>query len=116
MRKFLLLFPIIHIVIAGLANVTLPKLFSDNMVLQRDQLIPIWGWANAGEKITVQFNKQTKTVKTEKDGKWMIKLEPETAGGPYQLLIKGKNVLTINNVLVGEVWICSGQSNMAMPI
>jgi sialate O-acetylesterase len=116
MRKLFLFSSFLFFLAPGFANVSLPKFFSDNMVLQRDQLIPVWGWANAGEKITVQFDKQIKTIKADKDGKWMIKLEPETAGGPFQLTIKGKNVVTISNVLVGEVWICSGQSNMEMPI
>lgn len=95
-----------------LANVTLPKIFGDNMVLQRNKPIPVWGWAAANEKITVQFNKQVKTVKADKTGQWKITLDPEQAGGPWQLTVKGKNNITISNVLVGEVWICSGQSNM----
>ncbi|HLK30277.1 MAG TPA: sialate O-acetylesterase [Puia sp.] len=98
------------------ANVTLPKIFSDNMVLQRNQPIPVWGWASAKEKITVQLDKQTKTVVAGKDGKWMLKLDAETEGGPFQLMVKGKNTITINNILIGEVWVCSGQSNMEMPI
>jgi sialate O-acetylesterase len=98
------------------ANITLPKIFGDNMVLQREKPIPIWGWAQPGEKITVQFNKQTKTFIADKNGKWMLKLDPEKAGGPYTLTATGKNKITYNNVLVGEVWICSGQSNMEMPI
>lgn len=98
------------------AGVTLPKIFSDNMVLQRNKTIPVWGWANANEKITVQFDHQTKKTKADKNGKWMVKLDNESAGGPYQLIVKGKNTITINDVLVGEVWICSGQSNMEMPI
>jgi sialate O-acetylesterase len=98
------------------ANVKMPKIFGDNMVLQRNKPIPVWGWADANEKISVQFNHQTKTIKADKSGKWMIKLDNENVGGPYQLIIKGKNTVTFNNVLVGEVWICSGQSNMEMPI
>jgi sialate O-acetylesterase len=98
------------------ANITLPKIFGDNMVLQRNKPISIWGWAAAGEKITVQFNQQQKTIKADKAGKWQLMLLPENAGGPYQLLLKGKNTITIQNILVGEVWICSGQSNMEMPI
>src|SRR5436189_5697698 len=98
------------------ANVRLPKIFGDNMVLQRNKQIPVWGWADANEKIAVQFNQQTKTIKAGKDGKWMIKLGNESAGGPYQLTVTGKNTIVFNNVLVGEVWICSGQSNMEMPI
>ena len=99
-----------------MANISLPKIFADNMVLQRNQLIPVWGWAAPNEKITLQFNQQTKVTKADKAGKWSVKLEPEMAGGPYQLNITGKNKITIDNILVGEVWICSGQSNMEMPI
>jgi sialate O-acetylesterase len=99
-----------------MANVSLPKLFGDNMVLQRNQAIPVWGWAAANEKITVLFNKQVKTGKADKTGKWQVKLDPETAGGPYELTIKGTNEITVKNILVGEVWICSGQSNMEMQI
>lgn len=94
------------------ANVRMPLLFSDGMVLQRNKEIPIWGWAAAGEKIEVRFNKQTKTILADKDGKWMIKLSAEKAGGPFELSITGKNKISIKDVLVGEVWICSGQSNM----
>jgi sialate O-acetylesterase len=100
----------------ALADVSLPKIFGDNMVLQRNQPIPVWGWAKPGEKISVQFDKQSKMTKTGANGKWMLMLDPETAGGPYQMTVKGKNVFLISNILVGEVWICSGQSNMEMPI
>ncbi len=100
----------------SMANVSLPKIFGDNMVLQRNQFIPVWGSASPNEKITVQFNKQVKTTKTDKNGKWTLKLESEKEGGPYELIVTGKNKITISNVLIGEVWICSGQSNMEMPI
>jgi sialate O-acetylesterase len=98
------------------ANVHLPKFFNNNMVLQREHTIPVWGWADAKEKITVQLNNQIKMVKAGKDGKWRIDLAAENAGGPYTLTVKGKNTIVINNVVVGDVWICSGQSNMEMPI
>ena len=94
------------------AKVILPKIFSDNMVLQRNGLIPIWGWADANEKIEVRFNNQVKSVKAGKNGKWLIRLDAENAGGPYDMTIKGKNTVQIRNILVGEVWLCSGQSNM----
>ena len=106
---------VIGLLCAGIpisANVSLPKIFGDNMVLQRHVPVPVWGWADANEKIEVRFNNQVKTAKAGKDGKWILHLEPENAGGPYTLIIKGKNLVQINNVLVGEVWICSGQSNM----
>ena len=98
------------------ANVTLPKIFGDNMVLQRNKLIPVWGWADANEKITIHFNHQVKSITADRDGNWKINLDKELAGGPYKLVIQGKNAVTFANVLVGEVWICSGQSNMEMPI
>ncbi len=98
------------------ANVRLPKIFADDMVLQRNKLIPIWGWADANEKIEIKFNKQTKTTKADKNGKWIIRLDAENAGGPYELSIKGINKIIIKNVLVGEVWICSGQSNMEFKV
>jgi len=86
------------------------------MVLQRNKAIPVWGWADANEKITIKFHQQTKSVTADNNGKWLVKLDNETAGGPYQLTVEGKNNLTFKNVLVGEVWVCSGQSNMEMPI
>ena len=98
------------------ATVTLPKLFGNNMVLQRNKPINIWGWAKPGENIAVGFNKQTKYTIANKNGKWLLALSPEKAGGPFFLSIKGTNTLKIQNILVGEVWLCGGQSNMAMPI
>ncbi|WP_281227124.1 sialate O-acetylesterase [Flavobacterium aquiphilum] len=98
------------------ANVRMPLLFSDGMVLQRNKPIPIWGWADANEKVEVHFNKQTKSIIADKNGKWMIKLDAEKAGGPFELIITGKNKIVIANVLVGEVWICSGQSNMEFQV
>lgn len=98
------------------AQVAVAKIFTDNMVLQRNTPIPVWGTAKANEKITISFNTQIKKTKADKNGKWMIRLDNETAGGPYNLIIKGSNTIEMKNVLVGEVWICSGQSNMEMPV
>ncbi len=116
MKKIAVLFICTIAACTVLATVTLPKIFGNNMVLQRNKPISIWGWANAGEKVTVQFNKQKKSVVTDKTGKWQLLLQPETAGGPYQLIVTGKNNISLQNILVGEVWLCSGQSNMEMPI
>jgi sialate O-acetylesterase len=116
MKKTIALFAFIIFVTTAFANITLPKIFGDNMVLQRNKPIHIWGFATAGEKVTVQFNGQAKTAKASRDGKWLITLAAEKEGGPFELSVKGKNLLTIKNILVGEVWICSGQSNMEMPI
>lgn len=98
------------------AQVKLPRIFGDNMVLQREKPIAVWGWAKAKEKISIKFHDQIKTSVADKNGKWSVKLDPEKAGGPYTLTVTGKNSVTINNVLVGEVWICSGQSNMEWPL
>ncbi len=82
------------------------------MVLQREKPIAIWGWAAPDEKIQVELHGQKKSTTADKDGNWKLNLQPEAAGGPYQLLINGKNNITLDNVLIGDVWICSGQSNM----
>ncbi len=69
------------------ANVRMPLLFSDGMVLQRNKPIPVWGWADANEKIEVRFNNQIKTITADSNGKWMLKLDPEKEGGPFELII-----------------------------
>ncbi|MEO7768446.1 MAG: sialate O-acetylesterase [Ferruginibacter sp.] len=112
MKKVSLLTTVLLMACTVSANIRLPKIFGDNMVLQRDHAIPVWGWADSKEKITVRFNKQIKVVTTDKLGKWKVYLDTESAGGPYQLAISGKNAITISNILVGDVWVCSGQSNM----
>jgi sialate O-acetylesterase len=90
--------------------------FTDHMVLQRNMPVPIWGTATPGEKITVSFGKQKKTTVAAPDGKWMVKLDKLNAGGPFTCTIKGKNTITLTDVYVGEVWLCSGQSNMDMTV
>jgi sialate O-acetylesterase len=98
------------------ADVRLPALFTDNMVLQRDVAAPIWGWADDGEQITIEINGKTVHT-TAKDGKFKTKLPRlKASSNPTTLKIAGKNNITINNVLVGEVWIASGQSNMEFPL
>lgn len=95
------------------ADVRLPKVFGSHMVLQRRKPVPVWGWSDPNEKITVQFNNQTKTAKADKTGKWQLRLDPTEAGGPFTLTVRGKrNTVSFDDVLVGEVWVCSGQSNM----
>jgi sialate O-acetylesterase len=112
MKKTALLLLTFFSSLNGFSIVKLPKILGDNMVLQRNKPITIWGWAEANEKVSVQFNKQSKTTKADKLGKWSVVLSPEVAGGPFQLVIAGKNTITLSNVLIGEVWVCSGQSNM----
>lgn len=99
------------------ADVTLPAIFSDHMLLQQDRAAPVWGWADAGEQVSVSFAGQTKTTQAAADGAWRVKLDTLAANAtPQAMTVKGKNALTIQDVLVGEVWLCSGQSNMGMTV
>ena len=101
----------------ALADVTLPPIVSDHMVLQRDMPVPIWGTADPNEKVTVTFAGQTKTATADAKGKWRVDLDPLKASAkPRELTVKGKNAITLKDVLVGEVWLGSGQSNMYMMV
>jgi sialate O-acetylesterase len=91
-------------------------LFADDMVLQRDMEDPIWGWTEPGKQVTVSMNGKTATATADSDGKWIAKIGPFEAGGPFELTISGPETVKLTNVLVGDVWICSGQSNMEMGI
>lgn len=96
------------------ADVRLPAVFGDHMVLQRDMLLPVWGWADNGEVVTVSVAGQTRTATADAQGRWQVQLDPLKAGGdPIEITISGKNELKLADVLVGEIWVCSGQSNMA---
>jgi sialate O-acetylesterase len=101
---------------AALADVKPSTLFSDHMVLQSGMPVPVWGTADPGEKVTVGFLKQKKSVIAGKDGKWMVRFSKLKPGGPFEMTISGKNSITIQDVLVGEVWLGSGQSNMQFPV
>ena len=97
------------------ADVTLPKVIDSKMVLQRDKEVPIWGWADQGEEVTVQFAGQIKKAMPDASGKWMVKLDPLAASAESRsMTIKGKNEIKLEDVLVGEVWLASGQSNMKL--
>ncbi|OQP68370.1 sialate O-acetylesterase [Niastella populi] len=98
------------------AQLRLPKIFGDSMVLQRNAPMRIWGWASPAENITVQFHNQNKTVHASASGSWEAVLAPEAAGGPYQLQVTGKTTITLKGILMGDLWVCSGQSNMEMPL
>ena len=99
------------------ADVKLPAIISDHMVVQADMEVPVWGWADAGEEVTVSLAGQTASVKTPAEGRWQVKLKPMKAMAEAQTLtVKGKNTLAVQDVLVGEVWLGSGQSNMAMTV
>ncbi len=102
---------------AAQADVKPAQLFTDNMVIQRETNAPVWGWAEAGEKVTVSASWGAEAATTaDKDGKWMIKLQTPEAGGPHEIAFTGKNATTCKNVLSGDVWLCSGQSNMEMDV
>lgn len=117
MKKYIsLLLVVFCCSISMQAQVVMPHIFTDNMVLQRNVLIPVWGWAKPGEKVEVRFNSQVKITKADKSGKWTVKLDAEKAGGPFELSVKAKNTVLFKNVLVGEVWLCSGQSNMEFTV
>ncbi|RVT79859.1 sialate O-acetylesterase [Flavobacterium sufflavum] len=101
------------------AKIKLPALFSDNMMLQQQSNAPIWGWADKNQTIKVQTSWDSKTyeVKADKSGKWKIALQTPAAGGPYEIsVLDGTEKKSIKNILIGEVWLCSGQSNMEMPL
>ncbi len=96
------------------AEVTLPDIFGSGMVLQRELPVPVWGMAGIGEKISVSFAGQEVHTTADKGGNWMVRLEPlKTSKQNRRLVVKGSNTITLDRVLVGEVWLCSGQSNMA---
>lgn len=99
-------------VFSGFAQVKLPRLIRDSMILQRDEKIKLWGWASVHEKIQVRFNGKVYTTKADANGNWMLHLPPTKAGGPYRMDITGLNKITLHDILFGDVWFCSGQSNM----
>lgn len=98
------------------AHVTLPKLFTDHMVLQRDEPVHVWGWALRGQKVTVSFRGETESATADAAGRWDVYLSPGSAGGPFDLEVHGTNEITLHDILVGDVWVASGQSNMEMPV
>ncbi len=99
------------------ADVKPAPIFGDGMVLQRDVPVKVWGMADKNEKVTIAFNGQRTSVKADKNGKWSAALKPMQAGGPYAMSIEGRSSkMTFTNVLIGEVWLCSGQSNMEWPV
>lgn len=100
----------------GHADVLLPPLLGDNMVLQQQTKATVWGRANPNEKITVKIGGAVQSATAGADGHWALKLGGLKAGGPYEMAVSGRNKIVLHNVLVGEVWVCSGQSNMAWPV
>jgi len=94
------------------ADVRLPRVIGSNMVLQRNAALPIWGWADPGEQVTVNISGNAATTTADGNGDWSLRLSPMSAGGPHQMTVQGQNELVLENILIGEVWVCSGQSNM----
>jgi sialate O-acetylesterase len=112
--KYLLTLLVVVSVTTAVAELRLPAIIADNMVLQQQSTITLWGWANAGEKITVTagWNKTPVGVAADNAGKWTVQIKTVKAGGPYNILFSAGNTIEIKNVLLGEVWLASGQSNM----
>jgi sialate O-acetylesterase len=98
------------------AEIRLPRLISDGMVMQRDTEANVWGWASPGEQITVRFQDKVYNAITDQDGNWSATLPAMKAGGPYTMKVEGANTIEVKDILIGDVWICSGQSNMALPM
>lgn len=113
LRSFLTCILLCSAIFAG-AQIRLPAIMANNMVLQQNDSVMLWGWAAPGEKIrvTTSWNGRLDSVVTTRDAKWQLKVKTPAAGGPYDITLQGRNTVKLQNVLIGEVWICSGQSNM----
>ncbi|MCX6867322.1 MAG: 9-O-acetylesterase, partial [Verrucomicrobia bacterium] len=94
------------------ADVRLPKIFTDDMMLQRDLPVRVWGWADADEEVSVSLAGKSAKAKPDAQGQWSLELPVIKTGDNLELTVKGKNTLTLKNILVGDIWVCSGQSNM----
>ena len=117
MSKLLSLLILLIISTSAVCQVRLARLFSDHVVLQRQQPIPVWGWAKAGETVKATLAGQTQQVKADASGKWLVRFAPLEAGGPHTLAVTAKSgTATATDILIGEVWLCSGQSNMEWPV
>lgn len=100
-------------------NAPLPfvsPIFGDNMVLQRGKPDAIWGWSNPGDTVRVRIGDRSATATAGADHRWQVSIEPPAVGGPYTVTISGPHTVTLHNVLVGDVWLCDGQSNMELPL
>jgi len=116
MKKCFVFAVLLLCAIASKANIRLPNVINSNMVLQQQSAVKLWGWAGPAEKIyiTTSWNNKLDSTITTRDANWMISVQTPAAGGPYTITLKGDNTIVLNNVLIGEVWVCSGQSNMEM--
>ena len=119
MKNLKIIFTVIAIAIGTLnsnASIAVADVFSDHMVLQRNISVKVWGNADSGEKLSVSINGQRLKTKADKQGNWSVLLEPMKAGGPFEMTLRGRNEIVLKNILIGDVWVCSGQSNMEMKV
>ena len=118
MKKWLLALVAAVLCSALNAEVRLPSVLGDDMVLQRNSEVNLWGWAKPGKKVRVKtsWNRKRYRVRVDADGKWLVKVHTGEAGGPYTITISDGKKVKLENILLGEVWICAGQSNMEMPV
>jgi sialate O-acetylesterase len=116
MKKFCAIAVLLFLSVVLKANIRLPNVINNNMVLQQQSTVKLWGWAAPNEKVfvTTSWNNKADSVITTRDARWLINVQTPAAGGPYTITLKGENAIVLNNVLIGEVWVCSGQSNMEM--
>ena len=116
MKKFIVFPVLLFLSVALKANIRLPNIINNNMVLQQQSTVKLWGWAGPNEKVyvTTSWNNKRDSVVTTRDANWMLTVQTPAAGGPYTITLKGENTIVLNNVLIGEVWVCAGQSNMEM--
>ena len=113
MKRFWALSVVLCCVVVAMAQLRLPAFFGDHMVLQRDVPVKVWGEAAPGKRVTVELAGEKASAKADKTGRWSVSLPALQAGGPYTMVVKsGKESITFEDVLMGEVWLCSGQSNM----
>jgi sialate O-acetylesterase len=116
MKKCFAIAVVLFLTLALKANIRLPNVINNNMVLQQQSAVKLWGWAGPAEKIfiTTSWDNKTDSTVTTRDAAWTLNVKTPAAGGPYTITFKGQNTIVLNNVLIGEVWVCSGQSNMEM--
>ncbi|MBC7890156.1 MAG: sialate O-acetylesterase [Ferruginibacter sp.] len=114
MKSLIIVLSVYLISVQGVCQVRLPRLISSGMVLQRDVTIKIWGWASPNEGVTLRFNNHTFKTIADNKGNWSLGLPAQKAGGPYQMTIKASNEINLKDILIGDTWICSGQSNMEL--
>ena len=112
MKRIVSILSLILLFQSSFAQVKLPRLVRDSMILQRDTKIKIWGWSSPNEKIKINFNKKNFKTKADANGNWLVSLPAMKAGGPYTMNIDANNHIALKDILIGDVWLCGGQSNM----